>query len=62
MTWQLMWLNLNVATLNTMLQFLKIYRFEVQSLPLIYRALLKRYAQYSLLTKKNDNFFLIVYI
>ena len=28
MTWQLMWLNLSVATLNTTLQLLVIYRFE----------------------------------
>ena len=28
MTWQLMWLNLSVATLNAMLQLLVIYRFE----------------------------------
>ena len=28
MTWQLMWLNLSVATLNATLQLLVIYRFE----------------------------------
>ena len=29
MTWQLMWLNLSIATLNATLQFLVIYRFEL---------------------------------
>ena len=28
MTWLLIWLNVRVATLNTMLQFLVIYRLE----------------------------------